>query len=403
MTESIANVHHSILRLAATMVIVAPLSFSASALGRRDHGRDSAHIGAAEAPRPLFVIIDGPIKPAELHADGQIIKTEWQSVWRPICNSDASALTAEQLRAIADAHRQAFSAGAPSGHRLIDSGGVAGGFNIVFDLDGSVPGAADAAFSAAEAYLEGLFNDGVTVTINIIFDALPVGVLGGTGSEYTNISWNSSRNALESDMDSSDNIQDYLPSGSKIPVRYNGNSDSIINENRVFWTLANFRAAVGSVSGSAGDIVFNSDFNWDYEPANGVMGYSFQDVLVHETGHVLGFSSGADYRTKDMDALDIFRFQRSGGAHDYNPDTYSEFKVRPRLVDYNKPNDDHICDVISHEHRMSDGSPYQASHFREQGDNIGLMDPAISGGETFYNTFFSSADLRMFDAIGYDR
>jgi hypothetical protein len=52
---------------------------------------------------------------------------------------------------------------------------------------------------------------------------------------------------------------------------------------------------------------------------------------------------------------------------------------------------------------MSDGSPYQMSHFREQSPNIGLMDPAIGYGQTFYPNFFKTSDLTMFDAIGYDR
>jgi hypothetical protein len=52
---------------------------------------------------------------------------------------------------------------------------------------------------------------------------------------------------------------------------------------------------------------------------------------------------------------------------------------------------------------MADGNPYQCSHFREQFDNIGLMDPALNGGLSFWPTFFSAADLRLFDAIGYDR
>ncbi|MEP0847741.1 MAG: immunoglobulin domain-containing protein, partial [Phycisphaerae bacterium] len=60
-------------------------------------------------------------------------------------------------------------------------------------------------------------------------------------------------------------------------------------------------------------------------------------------------------------------------------------------------------DIISNEYRMSDGSPYQGSHFREQSSpHIGLMDPAIAGGETWYPNYFLSADLNMFDAIGWD-
>ncbi|MEJ2497632.1 MAG: hypothetical protein P8Y43_09230, partial [Sulfurovaceae bacterium] len=67
------------------------------------------------------------------------------------------------------------------------------------------------------------------------------------------------------------------------------------------------------------------------------------------------------------------------------------------------PDDNHNSDIISDEYRMSDGSPYQASHFREQSSPwIGLMDPAFSYGETHYPNYYTSADLNMFDAIGWD-
>jgi hypothetical protein len=345
-----------------------------------------------------------PAKPeiATLYADGSAMQTDWDVLWRPMCNSDATALSEEDLLDLIEAHDQAFlpgSMGPDDG-----AGGISGGgLNIQFVIDGSVPPNAANALDIVENYLENKFDDPITISITVSFDTLPFGVLGATGAYYTKASWSVSRNALKSDMDDTDKVQNYLPAGSTMPVRWNGDSGTVSQETRVFWTRANFRAAVGSVSGSAGDLVFNENFNWDFDPSNGVVGYSFQDVVVHEVGHVLGFSSGADFRDKDIEALDIYRFQRSNGGNDYNPDTLSEFKVRPRLVDLNKPNDDHICDTITQESRMSDGNPYQAGHFREQSSNIGLMDPALAAGETHSPGFFSTPDLRFFDAIGYDR
>jgi hypothetical protein len=177
----------------------------------------------------------------------------------------------------------------------------------------------------------------------------------------------------------------------------------VTNEDRVFWTIANYNAAVGSVGGTAASMTFNSNFSWDYDPSNGVSGYSFQDVVVHEVGHALGFTSGGDFRFKDLEALDLLRFQTTDGNGDYNPDSLEEFQTRPRLVSYNKPNDLHHSDLVGVEYRMSDGSPYQMSHLREQPANIGLMDPALAPGETHWPGFFSGADLALFDAIGYDR
>src|SRR6185503_12814390 len=130
--------------------------------------------------------------------------------------------------------------------------------------------------------------------------------------------------------------------------------------------------------------------------------FSFQDVVIHEVGHAMGFDSGIDFRNKDMETMDLFRFQSTDGSGDYNPDTLAEFTVRPRLMAFNSPNDAHNSDLISAEYRMSDGSPNQGSHFREQVPNIGLMDPSLAPGETWYPSFYSTADVAMFDVIGYD-
>lgn len=163
---------------------------------------------------------------------------------------------------------------------------------------------------------------------------------------------------------------------------------------------------MGSATSNAGHTTYSSNMPFDYNPANGVSSgsVSFVDVAIHETGHALGFLSAADSQTpSSIYALDLFRFQRTDGSGNYNPDTYQQFQTTPRLVDYNVPNDDHNSDLIVAEYRMSDGNPYQASHFREQSYPwIGLMDPAFYYGETHYPDYFSSADKSMFDAVGYD-
>jgi hypothetical protein len=357
--------------------------------------------------QPMFMPVQGPVRSATLYADGQVVETEWESVWRPMCNCGPAELTKQQFLAVIDAHRQRIeAAGIDVDGPQIEAGGISGGgggLNIVFNLDDSVPSEAEPSFGAIASIYEAIYSDPITITVNVTFETMPAGILGATGIDFTPLGWKATRLALKNDMDSNDNVQNHIPSGTRIKVRYNGNSSAITLENRVFWTHANFKAAAGSVAGSSGDLSFNSSFSWDFDPANGVTGYSFQDVLAHELGHVLGFTSGADFRTKDMEVLDIFRFQRTDGGSDYNPDSYAEFKARARLVDFNTPNNNHNVDVILWEYRMSDGDPYQCGHFREQFDTIGLMDPALYSGETLYPGFLSAADKRMFDAIGWDR
>lgn len=276
-----------------------------------------------------------------------------------------------------------------------------GNFNVIFNTDNSVPSAALAALDICEAYLESTFDNVSTVTVSVDYAFLGSGVIGATFSQSLNDSYIDSRNGLQNGMDPDDTIQDWLPTGNTVPVRYNGNSDTVSNESIIFWNRAAYRATVGSVGGTDGFITFNSAFTFDYDPSNGASATSFVDVAIHEVGHAMGFVSKVDDQQPDMDVLDIYRFQRTNGNFDYNPDTLQEFQTTPRLVDFNTPNDQHNSDVISAEYRMSDGNPWQASHFREQFPSFALMDPATGPGETNYPNYFTTADLTMFDAIGY--
>ena len=334
---------------------------------------------------------------------GEQVDFGTHEIWKPVCTTGAQ-VSHEELERMAATHQRLMRR--PT--HVIDTTPAAqiGSFNVVFNVSGAPPAGATAAIAAAEAYIQSFYSDPITITINCSFQPLSPGVLGGTSSSYGFVNYTTTRAQLVGDRDTGvvdDTIQSFLPSGSTCPVRYTSGS-TVTNENRVFFTFANWKAADGTVAGADASMTFNSNFTFDYDPTNGITAntYSFQDIVIHETGHAMGFTSGGDFRVNDMEVLDLFRFQRTDGIGDYNPDTTAEFQVRARLVRYNQPNDDHNSDLISVEYRMSDGSPYQMSHFREQTPNIGLMDPALAPGQTFYPAFYSAADLAMFDAIGYD-
>jgi hypothetical protein len=363
----------------------------------------------AGAPQMLLDEPHAPIAVPTLHVQlpkqtvilstGQEVDFGAHEVWKPIC-SDARAVAPAELERMVAVHNEL----ARQPVRVIDNTlSLVGGFNIVFVASGSIPAGAPAALAAAETYIESFFADPITITINISFQPLSPGVLGGTSSSYGFVDYTTTRAQIVGDMDASDTLQTNLPSGSTCPVRY-GSGGTVTNENRVFFTFANWKAVDGVVSGADANMTFSSTFSFDYDPSNGVGGssYSFQDVVIHEVGHAMGFTSGVDFRFQDMETLDLFRFQRTDGGGDYNPDTLAEFAVRPRMLAFNSPNDAHNSDLISAEYRMSDGSPNQASHFREQTPNIGLMDPTIGAGQSFYPAFYSTADVAMFDVIGYD-
>ncbi len=358
----------------------------------------------SQNPAGPVLIEPGPVVESTLF-DGSTVYLETQTVSRLVCGSEASNVTLDELREIVARGRAAFAASGNvvtvDGHAVPRNGWPRTGLEIVFNI-ADPPVGATAALDAAAAYLETLFVDPITVTIDVSFADLGSEILGSTSNNYTGSStWSSVRAGLIADMDENDAIQISLPAGEAIPVRYDGTSDTITNEDRVFFSRANFNAAIGSQDGTAATMQFNNTFPWDYDPSDGVgTSICFQSVVLHEIGHVLGFTSGADFRTEDIEALDLYRFQRTDGNHDYNPDTEAEFQTTARLVDNNVPDDDHNSDLIAAEYRMADGDPDQASHFR-QGSVDGIMQPPIGAGTTFYPNFYRAADIAMLDAIGW--
>lgn len=365
-------------------------------------GVDGVEAGALVLKRHPHLVVEQAPVPA-FDAQGNFFMMPTQRVWKPACGTPLGAMTSRDLSVMDAAHGAAFAD--PDGVIVIDTPREGAGINIVYVIGAGVPAAALPAFAAAEAYIENQFSDPITVTVNVSFAALGPGVLGGTSSTYGFVTYAGSRAGLVGGADATDTIQAFLPNTTTVPVRYS--TSSTTSEDRVFWTIANYNATAGVAAGTAANMQYSNTFPWDYDPSNGVSAsaYSFQDVIIHETGHALGFTSGVDFRSRDIEVLDLFRFRRTDGStsSDFNPDTTAEFTARPRWAVKNNPNDDVNSDIISVEYRMEDGSPQQASHFRDQTPPIGIMDPTLGYGQTFYPTFFLTSDLTMFDAIGYDR
>jgi hypothetical protein len=352
---------------------------------------------------PTYVVPGEP-EISTLYYDGSQIVVETEGRWSLAIGSDPTGVTAEDLKTWAERHEALMNDGPVT---IVDNPNRSRtNIHIVFHADGSVPADAVAALSIVEAYLESLFSDPITVDVGISFQNMgDPNVWGATVINYNNNqTYTNTRNGLVTGMDSNDVIQNWLPTGSSCPVRYNGGSDTITQQSYINWPKAAYKATMGSTTGYAGSSTYNTQATWDYDPTDGItagMG-SFVDVAIHETGHALGFVSNVDNGTATMHVMDLYRFQRTDGCCDYNPDTYEEFQVRPRLVDFNSPDDDHNSDIITNEYRMSDGDPAQASHFRDQSPRIGLMGPYISDGVTYYPNYFTSADINMFDVIGFD-
>ncbi len=388
------------LRIARVVTTLSVVGLLAGLTGQRVAPPESTL--RSQLPSSLVI---GPTENSTLYATGEVIETQWIEVWQAMCGGNRWAMTSDALARAARTHHREINGGTDL--RVVDTppNGVAAAFNVVFVLAASVPAAAVPAFAKVEQYLEAQFTDSVTVTIDVSFAALGSGILGATTPIYTTATYKISRTGLYNNRDANDTVQAFLPTTTKVNVRYTGSSATITQEDRVYWTRANYKSTVGTATGNDASMQFSTAYTWDYDPTNGITATatSFVDVAVHEVGHALGYICGAGIWVKDMSSLDLFRFQYTDGTADYNPDTSAEFTARPRLVSSDSPNDSHHLDFVTLECRMSDGSPYQASHLREESPTLGMMDPVFAAGTTFYPNYFTTNDLTCFDAMGWDR
>jgi len=353
---------------------------------------------------------------ASIYASGEQLLLPVRQRWRPMCGSDTRNMTPDDLRRMSEDHA-AKVADPLTTHVIVDTpaNGPRASFNVVYVLSGTIPAGALASFAAAEQYVESCFTDPITIVVNVSFSTLPPNALGGTGSYYVQPPYPVVRTGLVSGMDADDAIQPFLPPTSTFPVRYVGSSSTVTNLSTISVATATYRSTIGAVATPDAIMVLSDTVNFDFDPTDGVSAFaiSLVDVLIHETGHAMGFSSGGDSQSLFMPvfeawALDLYRFARSDRLSlNTNPDTHADFTTEPREISLNDPaNDDVNSDLITVEYRMSDGSPWQASHFFQQSTDptqaIGLMQPAIDYRQTFYPNYFKRPDIDMLDAIGWD-
>jgi hypothetical protein len=152
-------------------------------------------------------------------------------------------------------------------------------------------------------------------------------------------------------------------------------------------------------------IGFNSDFDFDLDPSDGIdsRSYDFDAIAVHEIGHALGFVSNVGNKemspssTLAVSVWDLFRFRpgttlgtmgtaqrilSSGGEH--------MFFVGSRELGLSTGRGDH-----------TGGDGEQASHWKSDditGRYIGIMDPTIARGDREEMT---ENDRRALQFFGY--
>jgi hypothetical protein len=282
-------------------------------------------------------------------------------------------------------------------------------------LDG-FPQARDAFVRAADSW-KARIEAPITIIIDVDFgptrfgQAYPAGVLGSTQSQnlFSSTGYPDVREGLISKASQSEAALVALLPASQLPTDLGSTAASsapsaLLRALGVIDPVANPTNEPGF--GPPPSIGFNSTFQFDFDPTNGIDSdkVDFDAVATHEIAHALGFTSrtGALELSPQLQlattVLDIFRF-RPGT-------TTGTFSTAQRVL---SSGGQHAFFNGSSELSMSTGRPdgsggdgNQASHWKTQvvvQPAIGIMIPSLALGE---RQTISDHDVRAMDLIGYN-
>lgn len=299
----------------------------------------------------------------------------------------------------------------------------------------------DGLFAQAGALWSGLFDDNVTLNIQVAWEDMGARVLGSAGSYMQSYSYTDVRSAMLMDATSANDAiaTSNLQAGAALDLLINRTSDSpfgpasaipyldndgSLNNTTISMTNANAKA-LGLLSGTNAAldafITFNSNplANFDLDPLDGITPFFFDllGVAAHEIGHMLGFVSGVDdldynpgFSADDypfVNTLDLFRYSTDSAglnAIDWTADAWDKyFSI-----------DGGATPLAQFSTGTVFGDGRQASHWKDDFDeskgydahygfddfNIGLMDPTAPYGPAA--PVITALDILAFDVIGWD-
>ena len=283
-------------------------------------------------------------------------------------------------------------------------------------------------FGEAGDLWSAIFDDPITINVDIDFDNLGVGILGSTGNVTAQSDFSPTKTALTNDATSADdataiaNFQpgtslDMLTNKTQIPpspiVRDNDGSGNNFALDVPRSNLKALGILAGNDAASDGSITFSDQFNWDFDRTPTGSQFDFVGVSAHEIGHLMGFTSGVDVvditggagplaptdlnNFRVFSVLDLYRYSANSLAEPGQPATGAVLDLAYGGTPYFSL-DAGLTNLGTFSTGSFNGDGRQASHWK---DNLGLgiMDPTFSNGEVGTIT---ALDILAFDVIGYD-
>ena len=280
---------------------------------------------------------------------------------------------------------------------------------------------AKAAFERAAAIWENLIANPITIYVDVDFGPKRFGqdwpsasIIASAGTPsylYSDGSFPQFRNVFIARADDAHELSVYNALPSEFAIDAGDGTTSAFggggNILRIFG-LEQF-PPIAPVDAPSSTIGFNSAFAYDFEPDDGITqgNKDFVGVVVHEIGHMLGFSSrvgGRETTSKPdeyVDApaiLDIFRFRPGVDM--------TTFGNAQRIL---TTGGDQVFYAGRLQHGLSTGNPrgengdnQQASHWKDDsqtGVHIGIMDPTASSTRRYELTRY---DLEAFGMMGWN-
>ncbi len=261
----------------------------------------------------------------------------------------------------------------------------ASALQIVFvDIGGLTGSPAEAGFNMAAKYWGSMLTDNRTVTLHVSYEPLSNG-FGSGGTTSVAMAKGSVYDALDQSQTSA---LDAAAVASLASLA--GSSDAMMVPLPVFYALGGPDGGPTGDISKDGELVFNSEAVWDFDPTDGITSgsHDFLGVVLHEMAHALGFQTGVDFGFAAP--LDLFRYSAPGVRSLAREPAYFSL-------------DGGQTAFQGAQFANQPGLAFEPGHWAPNSEPCatgpGLMIPVLCEGQEF---FVTGLDLAAMDVIGYD-